>query len=112
MVDNKLKNGPFMESKTIGRFTGFGAITTIGGMVDGGLLALDQFRFNEGEYNGSVINVIGILKSPRDGPWEFAIMGGTSFFRGYTGYAISQPYLATTVPPLHVFEWHFHLTSQ
>ena len=112
MVDNKLKNGSFMASKTVGRFIAFGAITTMGRMADGGLLAMDQFRFSEGKYNGSVINVIDILESPRNGPWEFTVMGGIGFFRGYTRYAISQPYLPTTEPPLHVFKWQFHFTSQ
>ena len=67
MVDKKLKNGPFLESKTLERFTGFGAITTMGGMADAWLLAMNQFWFSKGKYNGSMINVIDILESSKNG---------------------------------------------
>jgi hypothetical protein len=87
-VDNLLVDGPAADSPLVGSFTGVAAITTKGGIADGGLFAVDQFRFGPAsKYNGSTISVIG------------------------TGYVISTPYLPTTAAPVFVFKWDFSLSK-
>jgi hypothetical protein len=105
-------DGPAADSPLVGSFTGVAAITTKGGIADGGLFAVDQFRFGPAsKYNGSTISVIGILANPLNGPWELSVVAGTGHFRGYTGYVISTPYLPTTAAPVFVFKWDFSLSK-
>jgi hypothetical protein len=111
-IDNIITKGPEIESTWLGKFTGFAVMTTKGGLLDGGILVLDQFRFGPAsEYNGSSLTITGNLAqagSP-NGPWEVLVLGGSGYFKGYKGYATSTPYAATTVSPRFVYKWHFDI---
>ncbi|KAG0625278.1 hypothetical protein M758_2G042100 [Ceratodon purpureus] len=109
-IDNIITEGPNFTTTVLGKFTGFAVMTTKGGLLDGGILVLDQFRFGPAsKYNGSSISVTGNLANPPPGPWEVIVLGGTGYFRGYTGYAFSEPYLPTTLAPRFVYKWTFYL---
>ena len=111
-LDNYVKEGPAFTSKTLGRFSGFAVLTTTGGIGDGGKLGVDEFRFGSGsKYNGSSLTVVGTFLEPADGPWEVIIVGGTGYFRGWSGYAISALYLPTTVAPDYAFKWHIYISK-
>uniref|UniRef100_A0A7I4B3A3 Dirigent protein n=1 Tax=Physcomitrium patens TaxID=3218 RepID=A0A7I4B3A3_PHYPA len=106
VFDNIVKEGLNEDSKTLGKFSGWGVVTSIGGIPAGGAQMSGQFDFGEGsEYNGSSIAVTGTVSVPGVGPpppWERIIVGGTGKFRGCKGYAIAQP--AAQARPL---SWHF-----
>ncbi|XP_024397216.1 pterocarpan synthase 1 isoform X1 [Physcomitrium patens] len=113
VFDNIVKEGLNEDSKTLGKFSGWGVVTSIGGIPAGGAQMSGQFDFGEGsEYNGSSIAVTGTVSVPGVGPpppWERIIVGGTGKFRGCKGYAIAQP--AAQARPLYVFRWDIHLSK-
>lgn len=112
VFDNRLKQGAALDSKLLGRITGFGVLSTIGGLPTGGVQVTSKFWFGEGsKYPGSSITVVGTL-SYGPTPWELVVIGGTGKFRGYSGYGLSQPENSTTVPPIYVYKWNFYLTKK
>ncbi|XP_024375472.1 dirigent protein 11 [Physcomitrium patens] len=111
VFDNRLKEGAAADSKLLGRITGSGALTTIGGLPTGGVQVTSKFWFGEGsKYPGSSFTLVGTL-SYGPAPWELIVIGGTGYFRGFSGYGLSAPENSTTVPPLFVYKWNFHLTK-
>jgi hypothetical protein len=111
-IDNIITKGPEFKTPYLGKFTGFSVMTTKGGLLDGGILVLDQFRFGPAsEYNGSSLTITGNLAQAGlpNGPWEVIVLGGSGVFRGYKGYATSEPYAPTTVAPRFAYKWRFYL---
>ncbi|KAK1301166.1 hypothetical protein QJS10_CPB13g00731 [Acorus calamus] len=89
MADDPLTDGPDRSSsKLIGRAQGMYAWA--GHEVDFGFLMVMNLVFFEGEFNGSVLSLLGRNKL---GPErEMPIVGGTGVFRFATGYALGKPY--------------------
>jgi len=102
--ENFLKEGPAFSSKTLGRITGSAALSTIGGLPTGGVQVVSKFWWAD----GSSLTLIGTLSFPT-APWEVSVVAGTGKYRGYVGYALAQPELTTTLAPLYVYKWDFHL---
>lgn len=109
VFDNKLMEGASPSSTVLGRITGSGVLSTIGGLSGGGVQVVSKFWWSPtGPLKGSSITVVGTL-SYGTAPWELTVVAGTGEFRGYIGYALSQPELSTTAPPLFVYKWTIHL---
>ncbi|KAH6821213.1 hypothetical protein C2S53_010327 [Perilla frutescens var. hirtella] len=86
MIDSPLTVGPQPDSKIIGRAQG----------TDGGssfeeisLVITHNFLFTEGEYNGSMLSVLG-REALLDEYRELPIVGGTGAFRLARGIITSQ----------------------
>ncbi|WVZ88618.1 hypothetical protein U9M48_035118 [Paspalum notatum var. saurae] len=84
VIDDALTEGPDLNSsKIIGRAQG----TYIGaGRDEVSLMMNMNFVFEDGEYNGSTIAIIG-RNAVFDTVREMAVVGGTGVFRGARGYA-------------------------
>lgn len=112
VFDNQLKQGASPRSTTLGRITGSAVLSTIGGLPGGGVQVVSKYWWSPtSAYKGSSLTVVGTL-SYGTAPWELTVVGGTGHFRGYTGYAYSQPENSTTLAPLFVYKWNFHLYKQ
>lgn len=112
MFENLLKEGPTADSKLLGKITGTAVVTTIGGLATGGVQLSAQHIFNNAsKYSGSSLTLTGTFGYPPQG-WEDLVPGGTGYFRGYRGYALGVPVLATTEPPLFVYKWDMYISKQ
>jgi len=115
--DSEMRAGPERNSTLLGRVTGtvIGVVnpTTTGGQGTRVQIVHHHVFGNASKYDGSYINIVGILFSAT-GPWELVVHGGTGVLRGYSGYGISTPivYDTTGPPPYYlVYKWDIYLTK-
>ncbi|KAL2337668.1 hypothetical protein Fmac_012114 [Flemingia macrophylla] len=83
VTDNALTVRQDRNSKVVGRIEGFVAATS---QSEFNLLAVLNFAFTQGKYNGSSIAVLGRNRLSLK-VRELPIIGGTGLFRFATGYA-------------------------
>ncbi|XP_061343586.1 dirigent protein 21-like [Gastrolobium bilobum] len=86
MMDNLLTEEQELSSKPVGRAQGLFGLASL---QDRGMVMLINFAFNEGEYAGSTLSMLG--RNPvQDTVREMPIVGGTGVFRFAKGYAIAK----------------------
>ncbi|XP_078152972.1 dirigent protein 1-like [Carex rostrata] len=85
LFDNTLRVGPQPDSTLIGGAQGMGVHAALDGSQ--GLTAINFF-FTAGEYNGSSLATLGVIK--KSGPSDRNIIGGTGKFRFARGYMLSK----------------------
>ncbi|KAL2923977.1 Dirigent protein 11 [Bienertia sinuspersici] len=93
MIDDPLTEGPDNSSKVIGQAQGMYGFAD---QQQFALIMTMNFVFNEGQYNGSTLSVIGrnpVMEDVR----ELAIVGGSGVFRFASGYA--QAHTITMMDP-------------
>lgn len=86
MIDDPLTEGPDQDSKLLGYAQGMYALAS---KEEAGLLMAMNFVFNDAEYNGSTLSVLGrnaVFNDVREMP----VIGGSGKFRFARGYALAK----------------------
>lgn len=102
MMDNPLTQGPNLSSKLVGRAQGIYGFES---KSEYALLMVMNLVFEEGQYNGSTLSILGrnaILAGVR----EFPIVGGSGVFRFARGYALTKTYQFDLKKSPNVIEEH------
>ncbi|PKU70537.1 dirigent protein 22-like [Dendrobium catenatum] len=86
IMDDPLTEGPDMSSQLVGRAQGMYAATA---QDEVGLLMTMNLAFMAGEFNGSVLSVLG-RNQPLHPVREMPIVGGSGLFRFARGYALAR----------------------
>ncbi|KAJ4776156.1 Dirigent protein [Rhynchospora pubera] len=102
VFDNTLRVGPQPDSALIGGAQGMGVHAALDGSQ--GLTAINFF-FTAGEYNGSSLATLGVIKA--SGPSERSIVGGTGKFRFARGYMLSKLVNSTATSLVVEFDMYF-----
>ncbi|KAJ4802277.1 Dirigent protein [Rhynchospora pubera] len=102
VFDNTLRVGPQPDSALIGGAQGMGVHAALDGSQ--GLAAINFF-FTAGEYNGSSLATLGVIKA--SGPSERSIVGGTGKFRFARGYMLSKLVNSTATSLVVEFDMYF-----
>ncbi|XP_039118605.1 dirigent protein 4-like [Dioscorea cayenensis subsp. rotundata] len=102
VVDDRLTEGPDLNSKVIGHAQG---LYVFAGQKELVLVVAYDFGFTSGEFNGSSISLFSrntVLESER----EVAIVGGRGKFRMARGFAKLKKYFANVTSGYGVVEYH------
>ncbi|KAJ3697445.1 hypothetical protein LUZ61_001150 [Rhynchospora tenuis] len=104
VVDDMLREGQDDNSTLIGRAQGLAAVV---GKEDNSILAMTNFVFTDGEYNGSSLAIYG--RVVQGTTIERPVIGGTGMFRIATGYSLATPVISSDtklVYEFNVYVWH------
>ncbi|XP_058782645.1 dirigent protein 11-like [Vicia villosa] len=102
MMDDAMTEGPELSSNHIGRAQGLFGLSSL---HDLGMFMLTNFVFEEGEYAGSSLSMLGrnpISEQNR----EMAIVGGTGVFRFARGFAVANSVNDISTPEHFVVEYN------